>query len=128
MFRGHTPGDLIGPYLSQFLWQDAPYGATTLVQKYRSALPAVDYMTTSADWLMIQNGSTAAPTALDPVPRYIRTGRDLGEWVHRDFTYQGFLHAALILLSRVLGLSQKEEPYVAECLHLSRGRRRSVRR
>ena len=112
LFRGHTPGDLIGPYLSQFLWQDVPYGATTIVQKYRSALPAVDYMTTAADWLTIQNGSPAGPTALDPVPRYIRTGRDLGEWVHRDFTYQGFLHAALILLS-LAGSGDPHNPYAA---------------
>jgi hypothetical protein len=35
---------------------------------------------------------------LDTTPRYIRSGRDLAEWVHRDFTYQGPLNAALILL------------------------------
>jgi hypothetical protein len=26
VFRGETPGDLIGPYLSQFLWLEIPYG------------------------------------------------------------------------------------------------------
>jgi membrane-associated phospholipid phosphatase len=112
LFRGHTPGDLVGPYVSQFLWQDVPYGATTLVQQYRIPLPAVDYMTTFADWLAMQNGSAAGPTALDPVPRYLRTGRDLGEWVHRDFTYQGFLHAALILLS-LTGSADPHNPYLA---------------
>jgi hypothetical protein len=112
LFRGHTPGDLIGPYVSQFLWQDVPYGATTIVKRYRSALPAVDYMTTFTDWLAIQNGSPAGPTALDPVPRYIRTGRDLGEWVHRDFTYQGFLHAALNLLS-LADSAAPHNPYAA---------------
>jgi hypothetical protein len=34
----------------------------------------------------------------DRVPRHIRTGRDLAAYVHRDFTYQAFLNAALILL------------------------------
>jgi hypothetical protein len=29
VFRGETPADLIGPYLSQFLWLDIPYGIKT---------------------------------------------------------------------------------------------------
>jgi membrane-associated phospholipid phosphatase len=37
---------------------------------------------------------------LDHTPRYIRNSRDLGEYVHQDFSYQAFLHAALILLGR----------------------------
>lgn len=34
VFRGETPGDLIGPYLSQFLWLDIPYGIKTIEQRY----------------------------------------------------------------------------------------------
>ncbi len=26
LFRGPTPGDRVGPYISQFLWKDIPYG------------------------------------------------------------------------------------------------------
>ena len=37
-------------------------------------------------------------TRYDPVRRYIRNGRDLGEWVHLDLIFQPFLNAALILL------------------------------
>ncbi|MBI3304704.1 MAG: phosphoesterase, partial [Deltaproteobacteria bacterium] len=29
LFRGNTPGDLAGPYLSQFLWLDVPQGVMT---------------------------------------------------------------------------------------------------
>ncbi|MGH9922261.1 MAG: twin-arginine translocation signal domain-containing protein, partial [Nitrososphaerales archaeon] len=29
IFRGNTLGDLVGPYISQFLWKDIPYGAIT---------------------------------------------------------------------------------------------------
>jgi membrane-associated phospholipid phosphatase len=51
-------------------------------------------------WLNIQNGKTpASGNTFDPTPRYIRNGRDLAEYVHRDFSYQAFLNAALILLS-----------------------------
>ncbi len=32
LFRGNTPGDLTGPYISQFLWHDVPCGATTVTQ------------------------------------------------------------------------------------------------
>jgi len=35
---------------------------------------------------------------LDP-PRYVNDGRAIGEYVHRDFSYQAFLNAALIALS-----------------------------
>ena len=98
LFRGNTPGDLAGPYISQFLWKDIPFGATTIVQRYRTTVAGDDHMTLYEEWLNIQNGlAPAAPNKFDPTPRYIRSGRDMGEWVHRDFSYQGFLTACLIL-------------------------------
>ncbi len=99
LFRGNTPGDLVGPYISQFLSQDIPFGATTIVQRYRTTVAGDDHMTSYKEWLNIQNG--LAPTAqnqFDPTPRYIRNGRDMGEWVHRDFSFQNVLTACLILL------------------------------
>lgn len=57
LFRGNTPGDLTGPYLSQFLWQDIPYGAMPMVQRYRVPVAEDDYMTPYTDWLNIQNGT-----------------------------------------------------------------------
>jgi len=55
-------------------------------------------MTSYMEWLGIQNG-TKASTSLryDPTRRYIRNGRDLAEWVHQDWPYNGFLNALLIL-------------------------------
>ncbi|MGH7909911.1 MAG: vanadium-dependent haloperoxidase [Thermodesulfobacteriota bacterium] len=98
LFRGNTPDDLVGPYISQFLLKDVPYGATTIVQRCRTTLPGDDYMTKYADWLAVQNGASTGSNKFDPTPRYIRNGRDLGECVHWDFTYQNFLNASLILL------------------------------
>jgi hypothetical protein len=98
LFRGGTAGDLAGPYLSQFLWKDVPYGATLVAQRIRTAVPGVDYAFTFARWLALQNGDVAGRNLWIPVPRYICTGRDLSEYVHRDFTYQAFLNACLILL------------------------------
>lgn len=100
LFRGTTPGDLSGPYLSQFLWRNVPYGAMTITQTYRVPVVGDDHMTSYSSWLSIQNGMPAIiGNTLDASPRYIRNGRDLAEYVHRDFSYQAFLNAALILVS-----------------------------
>ncbi len=99
LFRGGTPGDLRGPYISQFLWQDTPFGAERVVRSMQTALPGIDYLTGYEEWLAVQNGVTPAPGEHDPVPRYIRNGRDLGEWVHVDVLFQAYFNALLILLS-----------------------------
>lgn len=100
LFRGSTPGDLTGPYVSQFLWLDAPFGAETISRRIRTVLPGDDYLTRFDDWLSAQvnTGQRPIPNRYDPVRRYIRNGRDLGEWVHLDLIFQPFLNAALILL------------------------------
>ncbi|MFN8487212.1 MAG: vanadium-dependent haloperoxidase [Caldilineaceae bacterium] len=98
LFRGATPGDWIGPYISQFLYLPVPYGALNLEQRYQTPVAGDDHLTDFAEWLAIQNGAlTAKSTALEPTPRYLRTARDLGEYVHADFTHQAYLNAALIL-------------------------------
>src|SRR5262249_9802418 len=100
LFCGNTPGDLIGPYLSQFLWMDVPYGATIIVQRCRTTVAGDDYMTAYPEWLNIQRGfPPTRVNRLDPTPRYLRNGRDVGEYVHRDFTYQAYLNACLILFA-----------------------------
>ncbi len=100
LFRGLTPGDLAGPYISQFLFLDIPYGNDPISQKGTFPLRRDDHMISYQDWLGIQNG--AAPTSRNrfrPVARYILRGRDLGEYVHKDYSYQAYLNAALICLS-----------------------------
>lgn len=99
LFRSNVPGALTGPYISQFLWKDIPYGAKTIDQRYRTTMSGIDYMTSYDEWLSIQNG--APPTTsiqFDPLLRYFRNGRDLSEYVYRCFPYQAALSAGLILL------------------------------
>lgn len=112
IFRGPTAGDLTGPMISQFLYKDIPFGATTIVQRYRTTASGVNHMTTFAHWLAVQNGA-AAPTVatIDPTPRYISNGRDLAEYVHVDFSYQAFQSAALILLGFGGGALDDKNPY-----------------
>lgn len=99
IFRGNTPGDLAGPYVSQFLWKDVPYGPSTIVQRYASTPAGVDYLTSYPAWLSAQRGEDFAPAAREATPRYIRSSRDLAEWVHRDVPFQAGVNAALILLA-----------------------------
>lgn len=113
LFRGNTPGDLVGPYISQFLWKDIPFGAKTMVQKYRTTVSGDDHMTSYDKWLSIQNGGLpAAHNVFECQTRYIRNGRDLGEWVHRDFPYQSSLNACLILLSFAQEALDSSNPYL----------------
>ncbi|KON88034.1 phosphoesterase [Sporosarcina globispora] len=113
LFRGDTTGDLVGPFISQFLWKDIPFGAKTIVQKYRTTVAGDDHMTTYEEWLNIQNGTNPTTSnVFDPTPRYIRNGRDLGEWDHRDFSYQGTLDACLILLSFGQTALDSANPYL----------------
>ncbi len=98
VFRGNTPGDLAGPYLSQFLLKDIPYGSLTVSQKQTTVMPGIEYMTAYGDWLSVQNGNATGPDVFDPTSRYIRNGRDLGQYVHVDALYEAYLNACLILL------------------------------
>lgn len=98
LFRGATAGDLAGPYVSQFLWKTIPFLPIKIEARIRTAVPGLDFMTGYDEWLGIQNGALSGVNRFDEVPRFIRNGRDLGEYDHRDFTYQAFLSAALIAL------------------------------
>jgi hypothetical protein len=102
LFRATDPqlaGVTTGPYISQFLLQPYSLGSTPIEQRYRTTAAGSDHLTSYPAWLAVQNGRPAGTEArFDPTPRYIRNGRDLGEWSHRDFSYQGPLIAALILL------------------------------
>ena len=97
LFRGLTSGDLKGPYLSQFFYQDCNFGANKIEQKITTTVPGVNYMTDFNTWLAVQRGFNQPPDAFDPVPRYMRNGRDIGQWVHIDVLFQAYFHAFLIL-------------------------------
>lgn len=97
LFRGVAPGNEKGPYLSQFFYQPCNFGANKLEQKITTSLPGINYMTDFPTWLNVQRGLNQPATALDPVRRYMRNGRDIGEWVHIDVLFQAYFHAFLIL-------------------------------
>lgn len=97
LFRGLTPGENNGPYISQFFYQPCMFGANRLEQKIQTAFPNFNYMTDFDVWLAVQRGISQAPPTYDPIPRYIRSGRDMGQWVHVDILFQAYFQAFLIL-------------------------------
>lgn len=109
VFRGETPGDLVGPYISQFLFKPITMGNIVIEQRYPTPAAGDDFMTTQADWLAVQNGVAPAPLNKGN-PRYISDARALGEYVHVDFSYQAYQAAALILLGTP-GVSDVSNPY-----------------
>ena len=101
LFRGQIfPGDgnVKGPYISQFMIQPTYYGAQELDQKYRTFEPGQEFMTSVATYQNIQNGGPdEAALDYDPIPRYVRNGRDLASYTQVDVLFQGYFTAFLIL-------------------------------
>jgi hypothetical protein len=124
VFRGFTPGDLVGPYVSQFMLRGnkelaldltekdgyIQYGTLRIDQRQLTAKPGIDYITDYGEWLAVQNGeerstlrhddATRAKEAFDETPRFIRNMRDLATYVHFDALYEAYLNACLLLLAR----------------------------
>lgn len=119
-FRGVTPGERTGPYLSQFLLggnrgfgnirQPADgkvaYGSIEIDLRVRTATPRRDYMTTWASYLDVQNGADlrgeetyVGRNEKAPPFRFIATPRDLATYVHHDALYEAYLNACIFMLS-----------------------------
>ena len=118
-FRGITPGDEIGPYISQFLLAGnrgingndmerdrskglVTYGAISIDQRVRFAMPCDDHMTSWYEYLDVQQGANLGGLEAyvkKPSRRFITTPRDLATYVHYDALYEAYLNACLILLA-----------------------------
>jgi len=112
VFRGNTPGDLVGPYLSQFLWLDIPYGIKSIDQRYIVPVRGQSFLTGYREWLACQRGARPATRiAFDPAPRFICSACELAEYVHRDFSFQTYMNAALIMLAMGKEALSPTNPY-----------------
>jgi hypothetical protein len=112
LFRGIRPGDLTGPYLSQFFLLPVAFGTLSVAQKFNAYAPNTDYLTNFASWLAVQNGQGPFPANVTSGTSYIKSGRDLGAWVHTDITFQAYLFAAQWLLTHGAPLNPGN-PYLA---------------
>ena len=105
LFRGKiavNDGNVMGPYISQFMVQPTSFGAQPLSQQYQTYLPVggggTNYMTTPAEFQLVQSGGDSGrPIAFDPTLRYLRNGRDLAAYTRVDVLYQGYFTAFLVL-------------------------------
>ena len=119
VFRGVTPGDNIGPYISQFMLAGnegvnsvdkvnnpadgyISYGSIRVDQRVRFARPCEDHMVEWGEYIDVQNGADlrgGENYESDPCPyRFITTPRDLATYVHYDALYEAYLNACLLLL------------------------------
>lgn len=103
LFRGTLAGDLIGPYISQFLYLNIPTGSYLRNHLLSCPRPGENFLTSVDEWLRVQNGLLPSRSlSFEPAPRYIISGRDMARYVQLDFPYQAFLDAALYLCIRLL--------------------------
>ncbi|KFA91412.1 vanadium-dependent haloperoxidase [Archangium violaceum] len=124
VFRGITPGEQQGPYLSQFLLVGnehlgrkgskphvrtdgyIQYGSIRIDQRVRVARPGKDYLTTFEAWWDVQNGADLRGLEeYEPggkqgeAFRFIATPRDMATWVHYDALYEAYLNACLFMMA-----------------------------
>jgi hypothetical protein len=123
LFRGSSAGVLEGPYLSQFLVYDIPYGAQTIRQKYTVPKDKVLYnpgdpstdptnpTSSPVDFGVDPNGMINIQNeAIDNVfnitdnrfqsdPKFLYNSRCVGNAVFNDQLYQFYYNAAMILLN-----------------------------
>jgi hypothetical protein len=98
LFRGTFPGETLGPYLSQLFVKPTALGAQPISQQLTTYLPGIDYVTSFADWVAVQNGNVpGGKNQIDPQVRYARNGRDLSAFTHVDVLYQAYFTAYLLL-------------------------------
>jgi hypothetical protein len=97
LFRDNLPGTLSGPYISQFMWLNTPFGVEVIDRRMRTRPAGEEFGTTFSDWLAIQNGNVPGVENFLSKRRYIVNGRDLAQWVHIDVLFQAYFNACLIL-------------------------------
>lgn len=100
LFRGQVAvgdGNVKGPYVSQFMVQPTAFGAQPLNQKYRTFLPAQDFLTDVATYQAVQNGGASGEPVMDPTARFIRNGRDFTAYTRVDVLYQAYFVAFLLM-------------------------------
>lgn len=115
LFRSDLPGANQGPFVSQFLIKQVPYGGGPQEAPFSEPTghqlidPRIltrpdgdDRVTQYNEWLNIQNGALPTPqtTSVSDYPQgrtFIRNGRQLAEFVRLDYPIQASLNAALLM-------------------------------
>jgi hypothetical protein len=99
LFRDVAPGTGIGPYISQFMWLNTPFGVEFVERKMWTLAAGSDHMQNFAEWLAVQQGTVPGHQTFLGERRYLVNGRDLSAWVHIDVLFQAYFNACLILIT-----------------------------
>lgn len=128
LFRYSYPGALVGPIVSQFLLKPFLFDGVLLDGRTRVPAPVnggngIDFLTFYDEWLCAQRGFPAAGNpfgypvcpigtqVFDPVARWPRSVRDLGQVASQDAIYSTYFRAALILLGLGNAALDNGNPY-----------------
>jgi hypothetical protein len=122
--RGNFEGDLVGPFVSQFLLKGnkdevlrrderqgfIKFGSDVYDHRIVGGLKDRDYLTHFDSWLAVQNGEDRSLSLLegdrsrnvrnyyDRMRRFISNMRDLASYVHFDLLYQAYLIALIYFI------------------------------
>lgn len=99
VFRGNYPGALVGPYISQFFWQNQYRWHIAKVEQLIPAVNAKNFGVVWSDFVALENGTVPRPSSPSDfgADRHIVSGRDLAHAVHDDCLYESYFTAADIL-------------------------------
>lgn len=111
IFRSGFAGSLGGPFISQLLFPDLQYGPYVIKPQILTAPAGQDYLTDYASWLAAQNGFVNTTKINDSVKRYVRCGRDMGEFVGRDMLFQPYMDAGVVILRKYGAPYDLANPY-----------------
>lgn len=112
IFRAGFAGTLTGPHFSQFLYADIQYGPYVLKPQIITAPTGQDYLTNYPSWLNAQNGFVNTVKVNDASKRFVRNGRDMGEYVGRDMLFQPYMDAAVVCLRKFGAPYDLGNPYI----------------
>lgn len=127
-------GVTTGPYVSQFLFQTHNFDGVTFVPRINTTFPVadkntgqvltgtgtgLDFMTNFSEYLFVENGNgplnpSEFQTVVDPTPRFIRSGRDLGQQANQDLIYSIYFRAALIMAINLRIPFSANSPYAKD--------------
>lgn len=98
LFRAAYPGATEGPLVSQFLLAAFSYDGIPIDPRLETTVQGTDFLTRYSEWLDGQRGMASFGGApADPILRYPRSPRDLGQIASRDTIGSVYFRAAIVL-------------------------------
>ena len=113
LFRLEYPGVQTGTLVSQFILRAFSYDSIPIDPRISTPAARTDFVTFFPEWLNIQRGINpgGGPVPADPVLRYPRTVRDLGQLAQSDRIHSQYFRALIILSTLGNAFVDDANPY-----------------